>query len=192
MELDPNCWYALRVSTRCEKQVSELLKLKGCEIFLPTSPSRKRWSDRLRVVEAPLFPGYLFCRLGRDTIGRILTTPGVVHFVGFGRTPAPVDETELSAVKRIVASTNDAQSRPHLKAGERVEICSGPLAGLRGLVLDSDSARLFVVGVTLLQRSLAVKVCPSWVIASTMHRRAIAPAHPKGFRLSSRPDAASA
>jgi transcriptional antiterminator RfaH len=171
LELSPEQWYALRVRARFEKQASELLKLKGYETFLPISVSRRRWTDRIRQVEAALFPGYVFCRMASLTPGLALTTPGVMHFVGFGSTPAPVDDAEIAAIERIVEAGAAGNPYPYLKVGETVEITSGPLSGLTGFLLEIKGDRNLVVGVSLLQRSLAVELDPSWLIASPYSRK---------------------
>src|ERR1035437_3207123 len=90
---DNRCWYAIRVQSRFESVVSMALRGKGYEEFLPVYRTRRRWSDRFKDVDLPLFPGYLFCRF--DVTGRllpILTTPGLVSIVGAGRTPVPVPD----------------------------------------------------------------------------------------------------
>lgn len=171
MELNPNQWYALRVRARFEKQASELLQFKGYETFLPTCVSRRRWTDRIRQVETALFPGYVFCRLSELTPGLALTTPGVMHFVGFGSTPAPVDDSEIEAVRRIVDSGAAGQPWPYLRVGECVEITSGPLTGLSGFLLEIKGDRSLVVGVSLLQRSMAVEIEPSWLISRSRGRK---------------------
>src|SRR5262245_13741136 len=83
-------WFALRVKSRCEKVVSLMAQQKGLEEFLPLYQSRRRWSDRLKSVELPLFPGYLFCRLNPQHRLPLLTIPGVMHMVGIGKTPVPI------------------------------------------------------------------------------------------------------
>ncbi|MEZ5361651.1 MAG: UpxY family transcription antiterminator [Bryobacterales bacterium] len=171
MELNPNQWYALRVRARFEKQASELLHFKGYETFLPTYVSRRRWTDRIRQVETALFPGYVFCRMGEMNLGLALTTPGVMHFVGFGSTPAPVDDAEIEAVRRVVESGVAGQPCPYLKVGESVEITSGPLTGLSGFLLEIKGDRSLVVGVSLLQRSMAVEIDPSWLISTSRGRK---------------------
>jgi transcription antitermination factor NusG len=169
-ELNPDQWYALRVRTRFEKQASELLKFKGYETFLPISISRRRWTDRIRHIETALFPGYVFCRMADQNPGLALTTPGVMHFVGFGSMPAPVDDAEIEAVRRVVASGATSKPFAHLRVGESVEIVSGPLTGLTGFLHEIKGDRSLVVGVSLLQRSLAVEIDPSWVVAGSRSR----------------------
>ena len=171
LELSPDQWYALRVRARFEKQASELLKLKGYQTFLPVSVGKRRWTDRIRQVEWALFPGYVFCRMAELSPGPALTTPGVMHFVGFGSTPAPVDDAEIAAIERIVGAGAAGNPWPYLKVGETVEIISGPLSGLTGFLLEIKGDRKLVVGVSLLQRSLAVELDPSWLIATPRFRK---------------------
>lgn len=148
-----------------------MLKIKGYETFLPMYVSRRRWTDRIRSVETALFPGYVFCRLSDLSPGPALTTPGVMHFVGFGPTPAPVEDSEIAAIERIVESGAAGQPWPYVKVGESVEIASGPLTGLSGFLLEIKGDRSLVVGVSLLHRSLAVELSPSWLVASSNSRK---------------------
>lgn len=151
-------WFALQVRTRHETGVANFLTGKGYEPFLPTYQARKRWSDRIKIVDAPLFAGYLFCRFDVNNRLPILTTPGVIQIVGFNRIPAPVDEAEIDAVQRLVASGLSSQPWPFLHAGDRVQIDAGPLRGLEGVLMELRGTRRLVVSVTLLQRSVAVEI----------------------------------
>jgi transcription antitermination factor NusG len=87
-------WFALHVRSRFEVSVASHLYGKGYECFLPTFKSRRRWSDRVKEIEAPLFPGYLFCRFNVLDRFPIVTTPGLIQIVGFNRAPVPVTESE--------------------------------------------------------------------------------------------------
>src|SRR5271166_5962060 len=91
-------WFALRVRSRCEKIVAAMIHNKGFQEFLPLYRSRRRWSDRLKSVELPLFPGYVLCRLNPLCRLRLLTIPGVQHFVGIGKTPVPIEESEIASI----------------------------------------------------------------------------------------------
>ena len=156
-------WFALQVRSRYESIVATLLTGKGYEWFLPVYKCRRRWSDRFKEVERPLFPGYLFCRL--DPLNRlpILTIPGVALIVGIARTPVPIDETEMAAIQAVVKSGISCQPWPFLKIGQRVKIEYGPLYGLEGILLGFKGQHRLVLSVTLLQRSVAVQVEGAWV-----------------------------
>jgi len=156
-------WFALRVKSRCEKVVSTVARNKGFEEFLPMYQRRQRWSDRVKSVEFPLFPGYLFCRLNPQYRLPILTIPGALHFVGLGRIPVPIDDAEILAIQSAVASGLSTEPWPYLEVGQRVRLEDGPLAGLEGLLVEVRKRFRVVVSVTLLKRSVAVEIDREWV-----------------------------
>jgi transcription antitermination factor NusG len=151
-------WFALQVRTRQELGVAEFLRGRGYEPFLPLYHCRRIWSDRVKLVDAPLFPGYLFCRVNIQDRLPVLAAPGVIRIVGYNRVPIPLDEAEIAAIQSIVNSGLPNQPWPYLKVGDQVQIDSGPLQGLKGILLDVRGTHRVVVSVTLLQRSVAVEI----------------------------------
>jgi transcription antitermination factor NusG len=151
-------WFALQVRTRHETAIAGFLEAKGYEQFVPLYQFRKRWSDRIKVTEAPLFPGYLFCRFDPQYRLPILKTPGVIQIVGYNRIPAPIDEMEINGIQTLVASGLQTQPWPFLAVGERVRIESGSLRGLDGIVVKMKENHRLVVSITLLRRSVAVEI----------------------------------
>ena len=158
-----NPWYALRVKSNFERSVSEALRGKGLEEFLPLYRSRRRWSDRFKVVDLPLFPGYVFCRIDPAHKLRVATTPGFLYVVGIGHTPAPVDENEIAAIQAVVRSGLAAQPWPFLAVGQTVRLDYGPLSGIEGVLVRVDGRNRIAVSVTLLHRSVTVEVERDWV-----------------------------
>jgi transcription antitermination factor NusG len=151
-------WYALQVRTRYERIVAEYLTGFDYEWFLPVCKNLKRWSDRVKEVEVPLFPGYLFCRFDVQNRLPILKIPGVVQVVGYNRQPVSVDEQEIAAIQTLVASGVPNQPCSFVEIGDRVQIASGPLRGLQGILVESRGRNKFVLSVSLLQRSVAVEI----------------------------------
>jgi len=90
-------------------------------------------------------------------------TPGVLHFVGIGKTAAPIDDEEIAAIQRVVRSALGAETWPYLAVGQRVCVEYGPLAGLEGFLAEIRKQQRVVVSVTLLRRSVAVEVERDWV-----------------------------
>ncbi len=158
-----NPWYALRVKSNFERSVSEALRGKGLEEFLPLYRSRRRWSDRFKVVDLPLFPGYVFCRIDPAHKLRVATTPGFLYIVGIGHAPAPVDENEIAAIQAVVRSGLAAQPWPFLVVGQSVRLDYGPLSGIEGVLVRVDGRNRIAVSVTLLHRSVTVEVERDWV-----------------------------
>ena len=151
-------WFALQVRTRHEMGVARHIRGIGYEEFLPLYMCRKRWSDRVKEVESPLFPGYLFCRFDPQNRLPILKIPGVIQIVGNSRQPIPVDESEINAIQSLVTSGIPNQPWPFLEVGERVHIEAGPLRGLEGVLVEFRGSRRLILSVTLLQRSVAVEM----------------------------------
>jgi transcription antitermination factor NusG len=160
-------WFAIRTKSQSEKMVSDALRYKGYEEFLPLYWSRRRWSDRIKVIQLPLFAGYLFCRFDLAYRNSILTTPGVSHIVGQGRVPLPVDPSELESIRLAVTSGQNIEPWRGLEVGSKVRIENGPLRGIEGMLLRFKGTTHLIVGVQLLQRSVAVEVDENWVMPST-------------------------
>jgi len=151
-------WFAIRVKPRHEKVTAHHLHSRGLEEFLPLYRSSRQWSDRTQVVELPLFDGYLFCRFSRDTLIPVLSAPGVLYVVSHGVDPAPVEEDEIAAIRRLVESRMPIGPWPYLREGQRVRICCGALKGLEGVLVHLKGQSRVVVSVHLLQRSVAADV----------------------------------
>jgi transcription antitermination factor NusG len=155
---DDSRWFALKVRHQHEQAAATVLGLKQLEAFSPTLCQRRRWSDRTKVLVAPLFPSYVFCRFENEKRLSVLNTPGVLSIVGFGNSPAPVADEEIAAVRTAIASGKTIEPWPYLRAGERVEVTHGPLKNLKGVLVQSKNDWRVVISVDLLMRSLAVEV----------------------------------
>jgi transcription antitermination factor NusG len=168
-EPPPLPWFALRIKSNFEKTSSQILQQKGYEAFLPTYRIRNRWSDRMKTIDRPLFPGYLFCRFDQQERLPILVTPGVVGVVGLGKTPIPVDQQEIEAIQALIRSGVPATPWPFVTVGQRLIIERGPLSGVEGILQEIKSSYRLIVSVNLLQRSVAAEVDASWIrpIATT-------------------------
>ena len=163
-------WFALRVKSRCEKLVSAAVREKGFEEFLPLYQRRNRWSDRFQSVALPLFPGYLFCRIDPLVRLPILTIPGALRFVGIGKTPVPIGDSEIASVQLAVRSGLSAEPAAYLNVGQRVRLEHGPLAGLEGILTEIRSQFRVIVSINLLQRSVSVEVERHWLTPLAVKR----------------------
>ncbi|MGH7782218.1 MAG: transcription termination/antitermination protein NusG, partial [Candidatus Binatia bacterium] len=125
---------------------------------LSTYQTKKRWNGRVKQLNAPLFPGYVFCQF--DALNRlpILVTPGVISVVGSGRIPLPVDDSEIAAIQTVVSSGFQAEPWPYLEIGQRIRIESEALNGLEGILINFKGNHRIVVSVSLLRRSVALEI----------------------------------
>src|ERR1700745_142662 len=156
-------WFAILVKTGREKTANLLLENAGYECFLPVNQSTRRWSDRTKLIDVPLFPGDLVCRMKPPNRLPVLITAGVIQIVGVGKTPIPVEEEEIAAIQRVQRSGLSAMPWPYMQVGNVAELLEGPLRGLTGIVVKIKSGVKLVLSVSLLQRSVAVEVERGWV-----------------------------
>jgi len=155
---DQHGWYALQVRTRWESSTSLLLSGKGYQTLLPTYRVKKSWSGKLREVNAPLFPGYVFCHFDVHNRLPVLVTPGVIAVVGRGKVPVPVEDGEIRAIQALVSSGYEAEPWPFLELGQRVRIESEPFEGLEGILVHFKGNHRIVLSVSLLRRSVALEI----------------------------------
>jgi len=163
-------WFAAEVWTGREHLAAEHLLLRGFEVFLPCYRENRRWSDRVKTVNRPLFAGYLFVRNARHTGASVVTAPAVKRIVASAGHPLPVSADEIATLKRAVAAQVSLSPCEYFTAGTLVDIESGPLHGVQGLVVRSKGNDRLVVSVTMLQRSVAIEIDAAWVVRS--HSRA--------------------
>ena len=156
-------WFALYVRSRHEFVTYGELAGKGIEAFLPQVRRPRRWKDRDKLGDFPLFPGYLFVHIrpGPENFVSVLKARGAVTLISAvpGR-PTPVTEEEISSLKIMVASGEQFDLAPHIREGQRVRIKAGPLKGAQGVLSKKEARYIFSVNVELLGRSLGVKVYP--------------------------------
>lgn len=157
-EPSDNRWYALQLRTRWESSTASLLSAKGYQIFLPICRALKQERGRSTVAEAPLFPGYVFCRFDAHNRLPVLVTPGVISVVGRGRIPVPVEDSELEAIQKVVSTELRVEPWPYLEVGQRVRIEDGALRGIEGIMTGFKGSRRIVVSISLLRRSVALEI----------------------------------
>ena len=157
-------WYAGYTSSRHEKKVAQQLRQRNIEHFLPLYETVRRWNNGRHRVQQPLFPGYVFVRIALQERLRVLQIPGFVRLVGFGGLPFPLPETEIDAMREALIAGVVAEPYPYLTTGSRVEILSGPLQGVRGILLRRHGKCRVVLSIDLIMRSVVVEVEASNIV----------------------------
>ena len=90
----------------------------GLETFVAWHGVRRRWADRVKVLEQNVFPGYVFCHSTFSERLTVMHQAGVERVVSFDRTPALIPDAEIASLRRAVQSELAAgtvavpQSRP--------------------------------------------------------------------------------
>jgi transcription antitermination factor NusG len=165
-------WLALQIAPQHEKKVATILEYKGFEQFFPTYKSKRRWSDRIKVIIQPLFPGYIFCRSQRSRVAAILATPGVNRIVSFGGKPCPVADEEIAILQKVVSAGVDPRPFPYLSTGQRVRIIQeGVLFGIVGILTKIKNRARLVVSVDMITKSISIEVDHRDVIPESVTTR---------------------
>jgi transcription antitermination factor NusG len=151
-------WFAFRVRPRHEKRAALYLLEKGEECFVPLIRATRTWAKRVAQVDLPLFSGYVFCRSHRFGLLPILKTPGIVDVIRAGNSPVPIPNSEISALERAISASIPIEPCPYVEVGQKVEIRSGPLTGVVGIVSDRRKSGHLIVSVSLLRRSVLVHI----------------------------------
>ncbi|HEY6769248.1 MAG TPA: UpxY family transcription antiterminator [Candidatus Sulfotelmatobacter sp.] len=153
-------WYAVQTRPRHEKIVAQRLKDRGLTTFLPLVTEVRRWSDRKKSVEVPLFGCYVFARFSphRNERLQVLRVDGVLGLVGSRGEGAAIPESEIASVRAVVEGSLSWSSHSFLEIGQPVRIRSGALDGLEGILIGRNGDRTLVISVKAIQRSLAVRV----------------------------------
>jgi len=160
---DAGPWFVLQVMPRHEKSVDKILEYRGCTHFLPTYRVRRRWSDRVRFVEQPLFPGYVFCRSQGNLMEVIRSAPGIICIVAFGGRPHPVPDKEIEALQKIVRGEREYCASPYLNMGRKVQVISGPLTGVSGTIMQFKNRDRLVISLDVIMKSVSVEIDQSEV-----------------------------
>jgi len=166
-------WFVVQVHTNREKWVGTYLENNGFNNIVLLQKEMRQWTDRLKCIDKPVFPGYVFCQFAMERRSHILAVPWVRRIVGVGRTAVPVAEEEITALQVLHRTTLPLQRWPYLRDGDVVRINGGSLDGLMGRFVRMKKSCRMVVSVMLLQRSVAVEVDEFRVTPMTPQIRAI-------------------
>jgi transcription antitermination factor NusG len=154
-------WFACYTRARHEKRVTEQLGERGFETYLPVLVKERQWSDRVKRVEFPLFPGYVFTRFTLTELHQVLTVPGVATVIRHNGVPSPIEEGDLENVRRFVGALQETGEVPDLQPlspGQAVRVMHGPFAGVEGVVVERRGRRRVLVGLKTIGQGMEIDV----------------------------------
>jgi len=153
-------WYALYTRSHFEKRVAAELTTKGVENYLPVIEQVHQWKDRRKLVEVPVFAGYVFVRFadGREVRLDVLRTAGSVRILGHGDRSEPVPDAEIESIRRLLKAQVPCFSHPFLREGAWVRVKRGPLRDVEGLLVRVKNKTRLVLSVALLSQSVATEI----------------------------------
>ena len=145
MSSNADSWYVLYTKPRNEKKVAERLSAAGYNVYCPLHKVRRQWSDRMKVVEEPLFKGYLFIQVQDKRRDEVFNYPGAVRYLFWLRRPAIVRESEICTIQKWLGQYNHSDiDISDILPGDYVRITSGPFTGEQAILLDKTNKKAVV------------------------------------------------
>ncbi len=161
-------WYALYTKPRHEFKALEQLTALEVDTYLPTTTVIKQWSDRKKKIIEPLFRSYIFINANELERNIALTSDAVLKTIFFDGKPAVIPDWEIENLKQLLSNTEKVTVYNGIIAGTKVEIASGPMIGLEGVVsIVSKDEQTLSVSIEMLNRSVIVSLPSSTVIKKT-------------------------
>jgi transcriptional antiterminator NusG len=151
-------WYAIQTRSRHEKVVRDQLAAKSITHLLPLWRKRSIWKDRVKLVDVPLFGGYLFVYFALQDRIPVLETVGVARIVAFNGRPVPIPDEQIAAVRTMMEHRIPCSPHPYLVEGMRVRIKYGLLAGAEGILIARRQKHRLVISLDIIQQAVAVDV----------------------------------
>jgi transcription antitermination factor NusG len=128
-------WYAIYTKPRWEKKVARLLLERGYEGYCPLTRIKKKWSDRIKLVEEPLFKSYVFVHVSPNAVNEIRNIPGVLNFVYWNGKPAVIVDEEIVAIRRFLNDYEEVMVLPiDVKENDKVLITKGVMMNMEAKV----------------------------------------------------------
>jgi transcription antitermination factor NusG len=152
-------WFVVYTRPNHEKMLAqEISQIKSCESYLPVKKIMRRWSDRIKKVEVPLFSNYLFVKSTNESRTLLYNMPGVIRFVSFEGRPVTISDNEIARIKLIESSAASIENENYHCAGKEVTISRGVFAGITGTVIKKINESRFVIRVPLLKQAVSVQI----------------------------------
>ncbi len=156
-------WYAIYTRSRREKKVSMELEERGLEHFLPLVPQLRYWKDRKKIVNMPIFPGYVFVNIKLSEKIRVLRANGVVRFIEFNGSPSPIPDAQIEDVRQLLKYPDRVETASYFNCGDSVEITAGPFSGISGKIIHSRGKQRLLVGIEIIQQAISVEIDSAWL-----------------------------
>lgn len=139
-------WHAVYTKPRWEKKIFALLEERGLTAYCPLNKVRRKWSDRYKIINEPLFKSYVFVQVTTDEMKKVRMVPGVVNFVYWNGKPAEIPEQEINTIRKFLNEYEFVVAEPmRLMPNQRIKIMSGVLMNEEGVVVRSEKNKVQVV-----------------------------------------------
>jgi transcription antitermination factor NusG len=158
-------WFVIYTRPNHEKVLAqEISQLQSCESYLPVKKIMRKWSDRVKKIEVPLFSNYVFVKSTNESRTLLFNMPGIIRFVSFEGKPVTISDNEIARIKLIESNSASIENESYHCAGKEVTISRGIFAGITGTVIKKINESRFVIRVPLLMQAVSVHISDEDII----------------------------
>lgn len=151
-------WFVYYTYPKAERAIKRELERGDYEVFLPLQKINKQWSDRIKQLEVPLFPNYIFIRSKKSEIYSIIKHPKIVKYISFEGRPGILKDEEVLIIKKLANCSSKIEIDTSITTGDKVRIKSGPLEGLYGTLIEKKNGMRFGIKLNELNHTISVEI----------------------------------
>lgn len=152
-------WYVVYVKPRHEKKICSNMELRFIKAFMPVQRKASKWHDRIRMVDFPLFPGYLFVFVdSRSVYFEVLKENGVLYYVKSAGTELPISPVVIESLQRLSSTEGLTVTAGYIPTGTAIVVTEGAMKGMTCEVVTYQNSSMIVVRVALLQRTVLAQL----------------------------------
>lgn len=157
-------WHVIYTRPRAERQIARSIEKIGIEFFLPFYKVERKWSDRKKKIEVPLFPNYIFVRVDNNlTKSKILSVKHVVKFISIDGRPLVVREQDITSIKKILNDDLDVAPENYFHEGMKVRIKGGQFNGFEGVIVKKFNDTRLIISISTLMKAYSFNISSSYV-----------------------------
>lgn len=151
-------WFIYYTYPKAEKLLLKEFEKANFEVFLPLTKINRKWSDRIKALDVPLFPNYIFIKSDRNEIYRIIKHPKIVKYVSFEGRPAVLKDEEICMIRKFLNNYNVIKTEGAILVGDRVKIKSGPLQGFTGTLIEQKGSTRFGIKLHEFNQTISIEI----------------------------------
>jgi len=165
LQTNKHNWYIAYTQSRFERKIHTRIQRLGIQSFLPLHKVKRKWSDRIKIVEVPLFPSYVFVNTTSSMVSRLKTINGLSTFLSFNNKLATIKEQEIETIKKVLETETQINIQKGLfYEGKKIIFKDGPFSNLEGVLTKQQGKYRFVVNFDELANSLSVELPVEYLV----------------------------
>jgi transcription antitermination factor NusG len=151
-------WFIYYTYPKAEKAILKEFEKSNFEVFLPLIKVKRKWSDRIKILDTPLFPNYIFIKSNKEDIYKIIKHPKIVKYVAFEGRPAVLKDEEICLIRKLSNNYNDIKTEGAILVGDKVKIKTGSLEGFTGTLIEQKGSTRFGIKLHELNQTISIEI----------------------------------